>query len=133
MGPLGAEWIPRMEVVGCGGWELGSLCGPFAFSLYLFLSLPYLWFLILDLSWWRGVSVYVCVCVCLYACKGLGVRVGLVVGLGLGLGGPQFKFLLWTLLFLYLLSLLVNSGLLYVLHACSPFFSFLFLLFCRLS
>ena len=85
-----------MEAAGCGGRELGSLCSPLAVSLYLFLSLPYLWFLVLDPSWWRGVSVCVCVCVCLYACEGLGVRVGLVVGLGLGLGGPQFKFLLCT-------------------------------------
>ena len=77
LGRLGAGWIPRMEAAGCGGRELGSLCGPLAVSLYLFLSLPYLWFLVLDLSWWRGVSVCVCVCVCLYACEGLGVRVGL--------------------------------------------------------
>ena len=72
-------------------------------------------------------------CVCLRECIGLGVRVGLVVGLGLGLGRPQFKCLLRTLLFLYLLSLLFDSGLLYVLHACSPLVSFLILLLCRLS
>ena len=105
--PTGARWIPRKEGAGCGGrgWEA---CVVLLLSVSLFLHLPYLGFQALDLSGWQDV----CVCVCV-------------------LGGPQFKFLLWTLL--YLSSLLPKSGLLYVLHACSPFSNFLFLLFCRLS
>ena len=33
---------------------LGSLRGPLAVSLSLFLRLPYLWFSALELSWWGG-------------------------------------------------------------------------------
>ena len=56
-----------MEVGGCGGHGLGSLCGPLSVSLSLFLRLPYLWFQALDLSQQHvcvcvGVCVGVCVC-----------------------------------------------------------------------
>ena len=40
---------------------VGKLACPLAVSLSLFLRLPYLWFLALDLSRWQGVCVCVCV------------------------------------------------------------------------
>ena len=63
----GGRGEPRMEGTGCGGRGFGSLCGPLAvcLSLSLFLRLPYLWFLALDLSRRQGV----CVCVCVYTSK----------------------------------------------------------------
>ena len=57
MGPGGyPEWRGRVWRPG-----VGKLACPLAVSLSLFLRLPYLWFLALDLSRRQGVCVCVCV------------------------------------------------------------------------
>ena len=69
-----------MEEEGCGGWELGSLCGPLAVSLSLFLHLPYLWFPALDLEGQEGRCMFcVCVCVCVCTSKPKAIFYGDVV------------------------------------------------------
>ena len=75
-----------MEEEGCGGWELGSLCGPIAVSLSFFLHLPCLRFPALDLSWQR--VVYMCVCFSGWECVHARVC-SPVRGLGLGWGWGQ--------------------------------------------
>ena len=66
-GEVGSTW-GRVDTQSGGGrvWRpgVGKLACPLAVSLSLFLRLPYLWFLALDLSRRQGVCVCVCVCVC---------------------------------------------------------------------
>ena len=68
-GEVGSTW-GRVDTQSGGGrvWRpgVGKLACPLAVSLSLFLRLPYLWFLALDLSRQQGVCVCVCVCVCVY-------------------------------------------------------------------
>ena len=63
-GEVGSTW-GRVDTQSGGGrvWRpgVGKLACPLAVSLSLFLRLPYLWFLALDLSRRQGVCVCVCV------------------------------------------------------------------------